>query len=61
MSDTNNPVINLQVDLKKANILLAGLAELPWRVSNDAIIEVREQMIKQMQQGSNVTKFTAGD
>jgi propanediol utilization protein len=59
----DNTKITLEIDLKQANIVLVALAEQPWRIANDVIIAVRNQMVQQMQHQqpqNNVAQFTPG-
>ena len=54
-----NTKITLDIDLKQANVILVALAEQPWRIANDVIITVRNQMIQHMNPPqNNVSQFT---
>ena len=48
MSGTNSQMITLTIDLNKSNLLLHALAKLPWEVANDFILELRQQIVAQV-------------
>lgn len=43
MSNTVDPVITLLLPVSKVNMVISGLAELPFKLSNDLIIEIKRQ------------------
>jgi hypothetical protein len=58
-----NTKLNIVIDLKQANIVLTALADQPWRIANDLIIAIRNQMMDQLnppQTSNNVTQFATG-
>jgi hypothetical protein len=48
MSGTNSQMITITLDLNKSNLILHALAKLPWETSNDLILELRQQIVKQV-------------
>jgi len=52
-----NTRITLDTDLKTANVILSALAELPWRISNETIVLLRNQIMEQIEPKDNVKKF----
>ena len=61
MLNENTKVV-LDVELKDAQIILNALVELPWRISNDLIGKLKNQITSQLEtERSNVTQLNTGD
>jgi hypothetical protein len=55
-------IITLTMDVPRANIILNSLAEQPWRTVNELIIDIRQQLLRQINpQENNVTPLKAGE
>ena len=48
MSGSNTANVSLNVSVQQANIILNALAEQPWRVVNELIIDLRGQITRQV-------------
>jgi hypothetical protein len=56
--------VTLNLTLNNANIILNALAEQPWRIANEVIVDVRQQILKQVNPGgqeNNVSPFVPGN
>lgn len=42
--------VTLNMSVQQANIILNALAEQPWRVVNDLILDIRGQVTRQVNQ-----------
>lgn len=45
-------VVNFVLTVEETNVVLAGLAELPAKISFDVINKIRKQALPQIEQGS---------
>jgi hypothetical protein len=53
-------MVTLQLNIANANLILNALADQPWKITNDLIMDLRQQLLQQInpRQESNVTPLT---
>ncbi len=57
MSGSVPEVVTITLNINSANMVLNALAEQPWRIANDVILDIRSQLLKQINPQQNVTQF----
>ena len=57
MPVTNETILTLKLNLQQINIVLTSLGEAPYKIVNDLINDVRQQIVPQIQQDDNIQTF----
>ena len=45
---TKPEVLELQVNMQQANLILNALGDCPWKLSNDLILNLQKQLMEQI-------------